>query len=118
MNKTIISWSICTDEGIVDDTANGSECQLMKLIERTAHLGRRELLAEVHEVYDECTESQGFEHVGWLGPTSRLMSALVGSRQRILDKNEGQPMSESDQARLSRIEWGIRMLDQATKVTA
>ena len=65
-SKTIISWAICTDEGIVDDTADGSTYQLRKLADRTAHLGRREVLAEVYEVHDECTESQGYEHVGWL----------------------------------------------------
>ena len=66
MSKTILSWAIFTDEGIADDTPNGSERQLKKLIERTEHLGRREVLAEVLEVHDECTQSQGFEHVGWL----------------------------------------------------
>tara|TARA_R110000744_G_C19336638_1_gene559101 strand:- start:1044 stop:1391 length:348 start_codon:yes stop_codon:yes gene_type:complete len=46
-------------------------------------------------------------------PTSRLLSALVGSRQRILDKDD-QPLSELDQDRLSRIEWSIQRLDQVT----
>tara|TARA_R100000030_G_scaffold99091_1_gene89764 strand:+ start:635 stop:847 length:213 start_codon:yes stop_codon:yes gene_type:complete len=65
--KTIIEWAIWTEsEGLIDSSGNASPEQLMKLIERTANEGRRQLLAEVYEVIDECTECSGMEHVAWL----------------------------------------------------
>ena len=64
---TIIEWAIWTEaEGLIDSSGNASLEQMTKLIERTSNQGRRELLAEVHQVIDECTECSGMEHVAWI----------------------------------------------------
>ena len=70
--RKIVQWEIWTEaDGLIDDSGNSSPEQLLKLIERTANEGRRELLAEVHTMYFDSTgkielEGTGSEHVAWI----------------------------------------------------
>ena len=70
--KTVIEFAIWTEaDGLIDSSGNASPEQLIKLIRRTANVGRRELLAEVHELHLSPTgeleiEGSGMEHVSWL----------------------------------------------------